>query len=153
MSKYLYNGDELPALPDYNDSIYKYLCIRKATDYIGGYSYTLYAFTGVEYFMYDNTMWLIEFSESNHLAWKYDKSEETWGKPFVDSSPDPELIPRYGVATKLLSWANFDVLNKDGSVFLKASDPVPVSTYTPNPAAMLAGFQLGAAIRRMRGQP
>ena len=150
MSKYLYNGDELSALPDYDDSIYKHLCIRKATDYTGGYIYTLYAFTDVEYFLYDGNNWMIELSENNHLAWRYNKSAEAWGEPFTDSSPDPELIPRFGVATKLLSWANFDVLNEDGTIYLAASEPVPVTAR--NPAAMLAGFQLGAAIRRMRGK-
>lgn len=53
-------------------------------------------------------------------------------------------------------WANADLYRTDrdtGAVtlVLETSDPVPVSTYTPNPAAMLMGFQLGAAIRRMRG--
>lgn len=37
------------------------------------------------------------------------------------------------------------------SVNLVISEPVPVTAR--NPAAMLTGFQLGAAIRSMRGQP
>lgn len=49
-------------------------------------------------------------------------------------------------------WANHNILNEDGTLYLAASDPVPVQPYTPNHAAMSMGFQLGAAIRTMRGK-
>jgi hypothetical protein len=47
--------------------------------------------------------------------------------------------------------SNHDTANMDnGSTYLAASEPVPVTAR--NPAAMLVGFQLGTAIRRMRGK-
>lgn len=39
-------------------------------------------------------------------------------------------------------WANFDLLNEDNSIYLAASDPVPVL----NPTAILMGFLTGAKL-------
>ena len=39
---------------------------------------------------------------------------------------------------------------RENPIFMEVSEPVPVTAR--NPAAMLMGFQLGTAIRRMRGK-
>lgn len=73
----------------------------------------------------------------------------------------------YSLNNTFAVWANHDVI-KDGEVWLSATLPisvgeiveyidgipvyVPVQPVTRNPAAKLAGFQLGTAIRRMRGK-
>ena len=43
-------------------------------------------------------------------------------------------------------WANYDVLNLDGSVFLANCVPVPVL----NPSVLMQGFMMGDAVKRMR---
>ena len=62
-----------------------------------------------------------------------------------------EWVPSSGRINCKAIWANHDILNADGSLYLAASEPVPVSTYTPNPTAMTMGMLVGQAIRRMRG--
>lgn len=47
-------------------------------------------------------------------------------------------------------WANFDLLNEDGSVYLAASEPVPVSPVKLNPALLVQSFFTGQALRRSR---
>ena len=48
----------------------------------------------------------------------------------------------------VLHWSNFDIYNSDGTLYLAASDPVPVTTI--NPSALMQGFFVGDAIKRMR---
>jgi hypothetical protein len=43
-------------------------------------------------------------------------------------------------------WTNTPIYNEDGTLYLAASDPVPVL----NPAVMMQGFMVGQAIRRGR---
>lgn len=62
-----------------------------------------------------------------------------------------------GASTSSISyriiWCNTDIVGEDGTLYLAASDPVPVSpVMVRNPAAMLIGFQLGTAICSMRGR-
>lgn len=48
-------------------------------------------------------------------------------------------------------WCNKDILNTDGSVYLAASDPVPVtSAMDIDPKAMLMGHRLGSIIHAQR---
>lgn len=120
-----------------------------------------YAITGewLRYFMTDNPA----------VAALYfglqvgDFEPEEWG---VHASGHADKAESIGLE---YDWSNHDILNRTaGTVKLAASypinaetgeeirdyEPVPVSpVMARNPAAMLAGFQLGAAIRRMRGQP
>lgn len=70
--------------------------------------------------------------------------ENHWGEVTDYAGQYPVLYFEY------LVWSNFDILNEDGTLYLAASEPVPVTQR--NPSAMLMGFQLGPVIRRMRGQ-
>ena len=45
-------------------------------------------------------------------------------------------------------WSNHDILNEDGSVYLSASEPIPVNPApTLDPTALLMGWQVGNRIR------
>lgn len=80
-------------------------------------------------------------------------TDEEWKR---DADKDGDYVAGDNVQTITLStirWANYDLYKDDGTLYLAASEPVPVGPVTVrNPAAMLMGFQLGAAIRRMRGK-
>lgn len=54
----------------------------------------------------------------------------------------------YGAETLL--WANHDILNSNGSVYLAASDPVPVVTNTLDPTALLMGWLVGKRVAGLR---
>lgn len=59
-----------------------------------------------------------------------------------------------GASTSGLSyriiWCNTDIVGEDGTLYLAASAPVPVSPVQINPAAFMQGFLAGQALRRNR---
>ena len=72
-------------------------------------------------------------------------------------SPLEEVVGDDEDATfvNFIKWANFDVLNEDGSVYLAASEPIPIYNSVPTPSidptAMLLGWLVGKQIAGQRG--
>jgi hypothetical protein len=142
MADYLYNGVEAPAIPDSLKNE-PYMCLTQGhnlavfseepTIEIGygddanpnsGEAYGLVTYTGT-----------LEIYSNKGTYWSY--------------------LLQYSAGTigvlGIPVWANFDFKNKDGSLFLAASDPVPVSPVKLNPALLVQSFFVGDAIKRMRG--
>ena len=160
MSKSLYNSVELPALPtahQYNEGGIKldYAIIKydKTND-----KYTL-AYTscplvktsgsnaiGLKATIFPYYWYEYECKSSDLSQWEDIYS--IWGKPHYENNTSADLFKIWDGDS--LVWSNYDILDEDGTLYLAASEPVPVTAQ--NPAAMLAGFQLGAAISRMRGK-
>lgn len=140
--KYLYNGVELPALPEWDKTAYPYafivsqgsihLCISPNEPYIRESTSVL---TG-------NLVHTLKFREDTTVKRWYANEAGEWEAVTDDDFDTSSVVPAP-------TWSNFDLLKEDGPLYLAASEPVPVTAR--NPAAMLAGFQLGTAIRRMRG--
>lgn len=112
MSKYLYNGIELPALPEYptdlNGNAMPYVAIEVKSD--GSY---WVSFSG-QPIKFDGT----EFVVNLPRAWGYIEND-TW-------VTDLALGGYYTFDDCV--WSNHDIINTtDGSVYLAASDPVPPS--------------------------
>ena len=130
---YLYNGVELPALPEWDKTKYPYAVI---TQHLGGTQYWLKIFSKpvVDRVGYGKCRQATCISTST--AWG-DFTEET------DFGED-------GTTITLIVWTNHDVYLADRTLYMAASDPIPV--IQRNPSAMLLGFQVGQAIRRMRGK-
>lgn len=112
---YLYNGVRLPKLPEWDRNTYPY-----AVFLVGNISGTvsLYILSAVEYAVNSRGVWSVTIPIGTPIAtvaegatrWS-DFSELTYAtEPYVGN----------------IDWANFDVLNEDGTVFLAASDPIPV---------------------------
>ena len=58
-----------------------------------------------------------------------------------------------GYANALIIWSSFDVLNADGTLYLAASEPIPVNPAPPiDPTSLLMGWLVGKRIAAMRGQ-
>ena len=53
-----------------------------------------------------------------------------------------------GFLAEVPTWANEPIYRKDGTLYLAASDPVPVPQL--NPAALMQGYMVGQAVRRNR---
>ena len=111
--KYLYNGVELPALPDFDIRVYPhvYICEYGITDSI---KYSWYACrnpmrdTGFD--SYGSQVEMdIPFIWSDETDWEIADN----GNSVFDHSNYP-------------IWANCDFLKKDGTLYLAASDPIPV---------------------------
>ena len=111
---YLYNGVRLPKLPEweYDESVYKYLMIRKhktleTVHWIVGSEKPIYVKSGIAYV------------EANRMLIRHASPNTEWYAPTVGHDAS-----EYDAAK--LVWANHDILNSDGSVYLAASEPVPV---------------------------
>ena len=133
---YLYNGVELPALPEWNKEAYPYAVIARIGVASSSYKYTLRLFsnayttsgTSVLYSFYEMTAdigktWLacscpyIDLGDGTFV----------WGEisehQIVDADAD-------GISDAVLVgmpiWSDFDLTANGGTVWLEASDPVPV---------------------------
>lgn len=115
---YLYNGVRLPDIYKvYTPEIQKthpYVFI-----YLDGYTgyYWLWAFTKPIYRV--NITGLLAYPDGAvAIRWVLYTDETEWGHKIENAQS--------GLFTASSLWANFDVLNEDGTVYLAASDPIPV---------------------------
>lgn len=123
MSKFfLYNGVELPALPEWDKTVYPYAFI---------YIVTLDGTTGV-YTLVVSSSSVMSYDgngiicPSATVGQRYTVSEDSWA---AAAASDDFYIKRDNLIYTV--WANFDVLNSDGSVYVAASEPVPVAGKFP----------------------
>lgn len=109
---YMYNDvGPLPELPEWDKTVYPYVYYTEGFLGIGA---GITCISGMEYFD-DNGIWKFKYTGSIH----YNVSGDAWGEPSESSNSS-----NCGISA--VKWANFDVLNADGSVYLAASEPVPV---------------------------
>ena len=134
MGKYLYNGLELPALPEWDTTAYPYAYIY----YVGETPAfcTLVLVPAAAEIVYEEGTSAILFSTSHYLSYYARSVDEQWDdngitetlgsiyllKPWLDY-PDNYTV---------LQWTNFDVYNKDNELMFPASDPVPVNDPVPD---------------------
>ena len=132
MSKfYLYNVVKLPALPEWDKTVYPYAFIYAIGTNGDGVSSEVYTLiiSASNQMVYD----------SIGIGFRYDaigitKAVSTDGTEWVDRTYDSGGSEYFYVKreepTDILyirvAWANFDVLNANGSVYVAASEPVPV---------------------------
>lgn len=123
MSKFfLYNGVKLPALPEWDRNRYPYAFIYIVTlDGTTGV-YTLVV-SGSSVMGYDGNGIICPAAT---VGQRYTVSEDSWA---AAADSDDFYIKRDNLIYTV--WANFDVLNSDGSVYVAASDPVPVAEKFP----------------------
>lgn len=123
MSNFLYNGVELPGLPEtWNEAAHPYLFIRVVS--LDGSAenavYSLFAASAAAVSYDDNGI----LFPSSAVGEKYAVSDGAWAES-SESLSDAFYIKRNDGFLYTL-WANFDILNSDGSVYIAASEPVPV---------------------------
>lgn len=125
---YLYNGVQLPKLPEWDESVYKYVYV--VTTIYPEHPYHIYFQTapwephgegsdGFVYVLSDCTcmqyLW-----EPGDEAWTYFKTSNVVGYDGGLSSTGNV------VNLEAIVWGNTDVYAKEGTLYLAASDPVPV---------------------------
>lgn len=121
---YLYNGVRLPALPEWDRVKYPYAFIYKRYSPVSrAYVCDLVALPEVAYAYMSSGGWAVYVGDVDRLGWRV----------IADSagnfSTEWQLLETAWngyVAPPGLTWANFGVLNEDGTVYLAASEPVPV---------------------------
>lgn len=130
---YLYNGVELPKLPEWDKEKYPYAAIIFHTD---SKSYLL---TASQYRMFPEksstygTVISFSYSNKNRIQSVLNFGEDSWGevKEYSTNSNIP-IDADYGYQ---LIWSNCDLLNDDGTVYFSGSGtndteaPVPPTEY------------------------
>lgn len=157
MSNYLYNGVELPALPEWDREAYPYAWIAKAPyndDYYsliistGECDYRSWKDYGSMYYLYP-----VDVPITVKAAYLYKGEFETGEWNFTWEKTYEENIVHTSSGLGLPVWSNFDVINHDdGSIYIAASDPIPVNPApTLDPTALLMCWQVGNRIRQRGG--
>lgn len=183
MANYLYNGVELPDINEVwtDKATYPYACIAVVSlGNIPPCIYSLCVFSGEHvvdegnlvvqtggkmsaYNALVHTPELDAFLSESGLTIEF--LQNMADLPSVNcwccyrEDEDESAGENYGFA-EMVMWANHDVLNTDGSVYLAASDPVPIGGSVPapsvptpsiDPTAMLLGWLIGKRIAGQRG--
>lgn len=138
---YRYNGLVLPEIPS---AVPPNVCIEETT-VMGIHRVQVYYMESIGYFTDDYSTLHLTLPEG-HLSSVIatsanDYSGESWSALEVGTKTD--------VLVKNIVWANFNI-EHNGTLYLAASDPVPVSPVKLNPALLVQGFMVGKAIRRNR---
>lgn len=133
MANYLYNGIELPALPEWDKEQYPFAIIFDVFS-----NYDLYIGTGPHYIQKDNGKYVF----GPRVALEYTKFKtigNSWTRitDIQDEDGDGfrDEIFTADINTDNVVWTNTDILDQEGKVVIAASDPVPVPDEpdTPDP--------------------
>lgn len=150
MANYLYNGVRLPALPEYDKTAYPYAIILTPSwspdDYELLISKVAPYVTSDKYFRING--------EVKGDVLRYEKGSTGWvHNSYTDALKGVIYATEPPSVYCTVCWSNHNVLNEDGSVYLSASDPIPVNPApTLDPTALLMGWQVGNKIARQRGK-
>lgn len=135
--RYLYNNIALPALPDWDKETYPYAVIVRNEDVSPGYwfvaSESTYAVTESNGFM--------PSVRGDDVQYLYDVDTQTWTESEMSMYAAP-----------CVKWANYDVYDTDGTLYLAASEPVPVTSPYIDPKSLLMGYRVGCILRAMRNK-
>lgn len=144
MVNYLYNGVELPTLP----GDYPVLLIHRHK--FGSITpHTLYAADSLVY--RENTDGTYDVGLSNVLGeWRYVPESSVDGVWEQQETPSINPFWLASVDNDNLFWTNTDILDKDGTVVLAASEPVPVTDTDHN--ALIQGWIVGKRLAAQRGR-
>ena len=111
---YLYNGMRLPPLPEGLG-----VCMI-SVGVFGGY--TLYNGKSIAYREIDGKYQL--GLNDPQPSWYGSTSSDVWSKSTSTPTSDPFWLTDVG--SDFIAWTNTNILNKDGTISLAASEPVPV---------------------------
>ena len=151
MADYLYNGIRLPQLPEWDKTVYPYAYIS----YSPPYYHFLRCSQTPAYYNTNSTPVFSIWNPSIDCAFNdgafgiYDTDWGEWmthnnagGFGLGAENPDED--------DTTLIWCNHDVTYPDGTVFMKASEPVPVEPI--DPTSFMQGWLIGKRLAAMRGE-
>ena len=123
---YLYNGLELPPLPDWDKTAYPYAIITE--EYLGR-GYVLWVCSEVivaheNWMDTGNTMLRFNGVTTYYRSWKIEDTEG-WEEDLSGDLTDANDADGNLINSPVL-WVNFDMRNQENALYLAASDPVPV---------------------------
>lgn len=143
MSNYFYNSIELPALPDWDKEKYPYAVIysHDTTCHLVVFqSPAAYGEVGTNG---NATLYGLQFGDSV----SYKATDTAW-KPSTAITRIVIYMGTLHMGYKLC-WSNYDILNEDGTIYLAASDPIPV-VEPLDPTSFMQGYIVGRRLAGMR---
>ena len=149
---YLYNGVELPALPEWDKTVYPNLIIYYDN---GANQYRIVATDVPMVYGYESSIG--KYSVHGH----YNSGKKSWMRAEYNDGEWTEFVTiTNSSATTLVYcdgdavWTNHDILNEnDDTIYLAASDPIPVTTApSVDPLSLLMGWRMGNAVRNMQSK-
>lgn len=114
---YLYNGVRLPAIPEYDKAAYPYSVIT----YSGTTNKNAILCVSDKSPTMDDNGKLVHANYSKYVKYYWANGSEEWADNGSGVTTTGTLWPGNSSF-----WTNTDILNADGSVYLEASEPVPV---------------------------
>ena len=148
---YLYNGIELPALPEWDKEKYPYACITYLDQPYMKVGY-LFVLSEINYGYSDTDVWGIT-TQSTDLVDSVNATDGVEGLAWELRDVSTQEAYQFIAVKGGLIWSNFDILNEDGTLYLAASDPIPVTAApAPDPFWMTMGWMVGRMIAGMRGK-
>lgn len=124
---YLYNGVQLPPLPEWDKETYPYAYITQnpVTNGTGGFDYLLTITTDAVYLYTDDDGYAISNCDGDYIQYDYNRGE---GVGWIDATLDWGIDTVRDEGGKLNTiWSNTDMTNPDGTLYLEASEPVPTN--------------------------
>lgn len=120
---YLYNGVQLPALPEWDKETYPYahIAFTDSRYFVYIFSQPPTTWKRTDYFPTTNTYEVNGMKSGIWNAAIHDPGQNIW----YDFGEPNDNQYGWNKLTNIV-WANYDVLYADGSAYLEASDPIPV---------------------------
>lgn len=137
MVNYLYNGVELPALPEWDKETYPYANIIFFEDSMGKYYKLTASAEPVSGVSADG--YFSGFSGVAVQKWGVFDYETAWEEATLNNTKGNII------------WANHDISTEDGTLYLAATEPVPVGGGEPiDPTSFMQGYIVGRRLAEMR---
>lgn len=121
---YLYNGVQLPGLPEWDKDEYPYAVISYDDDNTYPYGFTAHNFESYVGVTDSGTTMLKTRSSGRAITYRFIGG--TWGYyAEFGGSPNSAYKGNVMYASRII-WSNYDILNEDGSLYFAGSTPIPV---------------------------
>lgn len=129
MSNYLYNGVTLPKIPEWDKETYPYAIICRMDSGI----YRLICLTESNTVTADGDMFV---ASTTDIFVSFDLKDGEW----VQGTAGAYFLP--------VVWSNTDLYTTDGTLYLAASEPVPIGGAFPLHAeSFLKGLEIGRLLK------
>jgi hypothetical protein len=153
---YLYNGVELPKLPEWDIAAYPYAVMvynHSTESYeIHVTSAPLTRYTRSSPYTGEALTALPRADYPHFNVGVFDHENGSWGNRYyaeytfnILGEPNCwHILNQNAYVASTVIWSNYNIFDEDGTVFMAASDPVPQL----NPAALMQGFATMLSLRK-----
>lgn len=140
MAKYLYNGKEYPAIPDRdNTTSYAVICENLL---FGVVTATFLYFLDTQLVRSDVNLTSAS-AEVNGVRYTLD-GNGAWGEK-------ANVSGTFTLNCNVV-WSDYNILNTDGTLYLAASEPIPILAPALDPLSLFLGWKAGNWVARQRGK-